>query len=160
MIKNVPQSIILEEFKREKNNYCINTFNKKFSIIIDGHISKERTYEYWINKKSNYKSIKFISNKIKNGYLIYNKNNPKRISTVTFNSEDEYEIFIKKTFIDRLNIAGKNISIVDKRNLINTRYFEFRMIGNKDYETKTDYILLSINKFVDVILNSIKNKGV
>jgi len=155
LINLVPQSEILNEFKRAKNNYCINTFNKKFSIIINGNISKERSYFYWINKKHNYKSLKFLSNKINYGCLIYNKNNPKTISKLSFNSECEYENFIKKSFINRLNISGKNISIVDKRNIINQRYFEFRMIGNKDYELKKEYILLSIDKFIDSIRKSL-----
>lgn len=155
LINLVPQSEILNEFKRAKNNYCINTFNKKFSIITNGKISKERSYFYWINKKHNYKSLKFLSNKINYGYLIYNKNNQKTISKVSFNSEFEYENFIKKSFINRLNISGKNISIIDKRNIINQRYFEFRMIGNKDYELKKEYILLSIDKFIDSIRKSL-----
>jgi hypothetical protein len=70
------------------------------------------------------------------------------------NKRDSYEM-IKAAFLSSLCNVNKNIAVAEKISPSNKRYFEFRMIGNSNYEYREREILICIEKFKNAIKNSI-----
>lgn len=118
LITNVPQSEILKQFKRSSSHYCQNTDVMKISItdLVDSWsctnsvLNKERTLGDFLD---------FLDN-------------PEELIKA-LKTEVELKAY------DLADDNYKEISIVPKSNG-RTRYYEFRMTGNKNYHLRHDEI--------------------
>jgi hypothetical protein len=141
---NTPQKDILRFFGREKNTYCTNSEDKKFSLIINNKETPRHKIDYWMKSlsKLTYKTT------LKKPYPnLYKKNPYKAIShTIKFSDENEFFELIKKSYINRVSQSPKGLAIVEKEQK-NNKYYEFRMIGNSDYEAQYRYIKKCITIF-------------
>lgn len=153
LLSKVPQEEILKDFKRCNNKYCESSKVKKFSIPIDDFKTVERTFDFWsvfLNKKND--SILKLT---KDVFLKKNKN----YKNIVVNYENKQKILnnLENFFCERLKEAGKNLSIVDKKNEAGIRYFEFRMIGNSFYHKNFEKIEKIINIYKESMNMSINN---
>lgn len=150
ILQNTPQDEILEKFNRTKNNYCQSTNTKKFSLEIGTTKTKPRTLDFWLSKTHQH-SISVTTY----AYASLKYDVDKKKDRIIFNDAKHAEEIIKTAFLSALFYVDKNISIVEKRSPSKKRYFEFRMIGNTDYEHKRAEILKCITQFKRALRKSV-----
>jgi hypothetical protein len=147
-----PQKQILKKFNRIGNLYCQSTFTRKFPLNANNRRTITKTFDKWISKI--YKdSISVTTYEFSNFKLDGQK---KRAKIFFPNKKEAYEM-IKTTFLSALGSVDKNIAVVEKWSPTKKRYFEFRMIGNTNYEYKEKEILSCIEQFKKSLQNSISN---
>lgn len=151
-----PQADTLKLFNRQYNQYCQNTHLVKIGYEKDSYLSKERTISYWRNKiHDNFKSLtlKVIKKSFNSERYEYSKQD-KETYVLTGNSIDLLEhlnlLFQKKIFSMK-----KNLSIVKKNE--DNPYYEFRMIGNKNYHLRLHDIIDTLNLSKVCLLQSIQD---
>lgn len=150
VLSSTPQKEILQFFGREKNTYCTNSEDKKFSLIINKKETPRHNLKYWLQSlhKKIYKTT------LKKPYPNLYKKNPFKGNkhTIKFSNEEEFFELIKKSYLDRISQSPKGLAIVEKEQKYN-KYYEFRMIGNSDYESKYRHI----KKCITLFKKSLKN---
>lgn len=151
LLNIVPQLKILSLFNRDKNKYCEASENKKFSLEKNCRISKERNYSYWVNKINKNKIISVLTTPISFGSFSYNSKKEKIIEKFIFETKEIGLQFINEKYLSRLNSIGKNLAIVQKINPAGLRYFEFRMIGNTNYQLRYNDIFNTIEKYKECL---------
>lgn len=154
LLEIYPQADTLKRFNRQNNPYCQNTHLVKVGYEQDSYISKERTLSYWKNKiHDNFKflTLKVIKKSFNSERYEYSKQN-KEFYTLSGNSMDLLQhlnlLFQKKIFSMK-----KNLSIVKKNE--DNPYYEFRMIGNKNYHLRLHDIIDTLNLSKVCLLQSI-----
>lgn len=157
LLKNTPTDLILAKFKRSNNVYCKSAFKKKFLIEHNMRVSKERTYDYWKNKINEANQLSFLTTNISFGSFRYNPTLEKHLEKIQFNSKQEGIQYIEDTFKVWISKTDKNISVVEKINPAGVKYFEFRMIGNSNYQYKKNDIHETINYYLNSMRICAKN---
>lgn len=137
-----PQDETLKQFNRVGNVYCQSTHSRKFSLKVNNRRTVSKTFENWLNHIHK-ESISVTTYEFSNFKLDGQK---KRARLLFPDKKESYEL-IKSTFLNALCNVEKNIAIVEKFSPKNKRYFEFRMIGNTDYEYKEKEILSCFKNF-------------
>lgn len=151
--QKTPQKEILEKFGRLKNTYCISTTDKKFGLKIKNKETPRHGLDYWLTK-ANQNSI--TTTLRKPHPHLYKKNPNKGVKeTVLFKDKDELLNVIKEAYIDRISNEQKGVAIVEKPLSFKNKYYEFRMIGNADYESNYKEIKKCITVFKNVLKKSI-----
>ena len=143
LLSITPQKELLQLFGREQNKYCQISENKKFSLIINNKETNKNNLKYW---------LKYLKNST---IKVNSKNHNEELISV--NNKKEFFKLIKKSYLDRLSQIPKRISIVEKVNN-EEKYYEFRIIGNSNYEYRYKDIIKCINIFKESIKKSIQNK--
>lgn len=154
VLQHTPQNEILQQYERTKNSYCKSTREMKFNLNIGSYASKSRTFEYWLNK---IKAGKISMITVKPN--LYGFNVPKskiQKKTIVFKDKVIWAELIKERFLQSLEHEDKAIAIVEKMSPTNARYFEFRMIGNTDYQLRWTEIKKNINSFKQALKKSVK----
>jgi hypothetical protein len=152
---NTPQDIILEQFNRVKNSYCKSTNKHKFSLPLKtNRITMPNTIDFWLDKLM-YQSATITS--IKPTFWLANgKKEQYKKETIFFDEQNKAFSLIKNSFLKELKNNSKKIAIVEKTNISNVRYFEFRMIGNTNYQSRFSEIKKNINTFRQILRKSIQ----
>ncbi len=144
-----PQKDILQLFGRENNTYCTNSEDKKFSLTVNKKETPRHKLTYWMKSlhKKTYKTT------LKKPYPNLYKKNPFKGSshTIKFSDEEAFFELIKKSYLERVSQSPKGLAIVEKQQGQN-KYYEFRMIGNSNYESK----YRDIKKCITIFKNSLK----
>ncbi len=152
VLSKTPQKDILRFFGREHNTYCTNSEDKKFSLIINNKETPRHKIGYWLKSvdKLTYKTT------LKKPFPNLYKKNPHKpkAHTIKFSNQQEFLELVKKSYINRVSQSPKGLAIVEKE-LKNNKYYEFRMIGNSDYELKYRDIKKCITIFKNVLKSSL-----
>lgn len=132
LLENTPQIDILKLFNRINNSYCRPTSEVKFSLRIKNKDTPRHKISYWLQKAND----NHLSTVFKKKHLhMFSKNpHPGVKKTIKFKNGELLKL-IKEAYLDRLDMDSKGIAVVEK-NLVGNRYFEFRMIGNENYQNK------------------------
>lgn len=158
LLDDFPQEKILTLFNRQKNEYCKNSKKIKISYEEFCCLSKERTLDYWKNKIQSWKNkeniyLKMIKKSFGSERYEISKQT-KKIIKLRKNIEEMLPI-IQENFQERILSMNKNLSIVKKNE--SNPYYEFRMIGNKNYHRREKDILLTLNLCKKYIYQSLIN---
>jgi hypothetical protein len=150
ILHHTPQDEILSQFNRINNVYCQSTYHRRFPLTINKRRTVPKTFHEWlghIHKDSMFVTTYEFSN--------FKLDGQKKRAKIFFdNKKNSYEM-IKTAFLSSLCNVKKNIAVAEKKSPSNKRYFEFRMIGNSDYEYREQEIFLCIEKFKNAIKKSI-----
>ncbi len=151
--QKTPQKEILEKFGRLKNTYCIPTTDKKFGLKIKNKETPRHGLDYWLTKVNQ----SYITTTLRKPHPHLYKKNPNKGAkeTVFFEDKDELLNVIKEAYIDRISNEQKGVAIVEKPLGFKNKYYEFRMIGNTDYESNYNEIKKCITVFKNVLKKSI-----
>jgi len=145
LVRLLPQTKILKIFDRDGNKYCsaINT--------------KKRVHGSWSTEKIKRAIVQRFASK--NKALTYDKvlsiiNGPDSVLADILRQgllESVDEALFKQ-----LQYKDKDIFVVDRNPFSKTkRYFEFRGIGNDDYQFRVDEIVETIQVFIDTLEQSV-----
>lgn len=154
LLSQYPQDKTLKLFNRQKNEYCQNTHLVKIGLEENSFISKERTLSYWKNKLSSVTDsfkLKMIEKTFNSERYEFSK----QLKQIKVISQNTHSIFnsLDNSFKKKIHSMKKNLSIV-KKNETNP-YYEFRMIGNKDYHLKMQDILDTLSLSKESLIKSI-----
>lgn len=134
LISNVPQEEILRQFKRSTSQFCMHTNTIKVSIadLVD---SWSCTNAILNNERSIHDLFKLLDN-------------PTELINA-LRTEAELKVY------DIAEDNCKELSIVPKISDAGKRYYEFRMIGNKDYHLRHDEISRVLDTYTKAMKNSL-----
>lgn len=152
ILHHTPQEQILKKFNRVGNIYCQSTVKRKFPLSVKNRRTITKTFDNWISqirKDSIYVTTYEFSN--------FKLDGQKKRAKIFFPNKPAAYQMIKSTFLSALCSVDKNIAVVEKCSPTKKRYFEFRMIGNTDYQDKGKEIISCIDKFKKALQNSISN---
>jgi len=150
VITNTPQNRILRQYGRLGNVYCQATSKRKFSLQINKRRTVLKSFDRWIKRLD--KDYIYVTTYQFSNFKL---DGEKKISKIYFDNKSESYEMIKEAFINSLRNVDKNIAVVEKKSPTNQKYFEFRMIGNTDYEYKEQHIYKCIAIFKNAIKKSI-----
>ncbi len=142
LLQKTPEKLILEMFGRQKNQYCIASVDKKFGLRIKNKVTPRHTIDYWLKKIGD----RHLNTVLRNNHPHLYKKNPYKgkKETIFFKSEDEFLEIVKESYIERVEAESKGTAVVEKRGIRNSKYYEFRMVGNANYERRYSDIKKSI----------------
>lgn len=148
LLQDCPQETILKRYGRLQNRYTLPFSKVKYSLRTATHCTASKSCKQWSLLTSRiYSKIYLKAIPLKYGWESYETNKEQSESHCFEYSNFELKKVLKQECLKTLESSKKGLAIVKKKSESGP-YYEFRMIGGKNYEYRGDEILSTINMYL------------